>query len=185
MSRASAADVIFAGCAERSGGTAAALAAGWCVMKLNRPRRTACVLRAAFNRLFALPGAFVIDRSVGAERVIVTVRRRWRVPAVQQTGRRGADRLGFAATTSGPAITDGDVAILQFLAAAELIETDLWVQYAELAVNNAPYGAALSVLENEIVIYTSDVASDEQSHADFITFLVANGKSPTGACQVQ
>src|SRR5580658_2101348 len=29
-------------------------------------------------------------------------------------------------------LTKGDVAILRFLAAAELIESDLWVQYAEL-----------------------------------------------------
>jgi hypothetical protein len=29
-------------------------------------------------------------------------------------------------------ISDGDVAILRFLAAAELIETDLWQQYNEL-----------------------------------------------------
>ena len=32
----------------------------------------------------------------------------------------------------GPAITAGDVAILQFLTAAELIESDLWQQYNEL-----------------------------------------------------
>src|SRR5580700_2124093 len=29
-------------------------------------------------------------------------------------------------------LSSGDVAILQFLAAAELIESDLWTQYAEL-----------------------------------------------------
>ncbi len=86
----------------------------------------------------------------------------------------------MAATNEKPGLTDGDVAILQFLAAAELIETDLWVQYAELAVGNKPYGDALNVLENELTIYTSDVAGDEQSHANFINaFLVANGKQPT------
>src|ERR1700743_1373762 len=31
--------------------------------------------------------------------------------------------------------TDGDAAILRFLAAAELIEADLWTQYAELGGN--------------------------------------------------
>src|ERR1700758_1988732 len=37
-------------------------------------------------------------------------------------------------------LTKGDVAILRFLAAAELIESDLWVQYAELGGigNNLP-----------------------------------------------
>jgi hypothetical protein len=33
---------------------------------------------------------------------------------------------------SGGGLTRGDVAILRFLAAAELIESDLWTQYAEL-----------------------------------------------------
>src|SRR5271155_45455 len=33
---------------------------------------------------------------------------------------------------SGGGLTKGDVAILRFLAAAELIESDLWTQYAEL-----------------------------------------------------
>ena len=32
---------------------------------------------------------------------------------------------------SGP-LNSGDIAILRFLAAAELIESDLWIQYAEL-----------------------------------------------------
>src|SRR5881227_1756651 len=36
------------------------------------------------------------------------------------------------------ALTRGDVAILQLLAAAELIETDLWKQYNELGGVNAP-----------------------------------------------
>jgi hypothetical protein len=86
----------------------------------------------------------------------------------------------LAATSEDPALTDGDVAILQFLAAAELIETDLWVQYAELATGNKAYGDALNVIEGALTVYTSDVAGDEQSHASFINaFLVANGKSPT------
>lgn len=61
----------------------------------------------------------------------------------------------MAATNEEPGLSDGDVAILQFLGAAELIETDLWVQYAELAVGNKPYADALNVLENELTIYTS------------------------------
>src|SRR5258708_9543709 len=41
----------------------------------------------------------------------------------------------------GPAITEGDIAILRFLAAAELIESDLWRQYNELGgVHAAPSG---------------------------------------------
>src|ERR1700676_2730431 len=52
----------------------------------------------------------------------------------------------------GPAITAGDVAILQFLAAAELIESDLWQQYNELGgvdAANSGNGAAFSILEGD------------------------------------
>jgi hypothetical protein len=37
-----------------------------------------------------------------------------------------------AALADDNRITSGDIAILRFLAAAEIIETDLWQQYAEL-----------------------------------------------------
>ena len=49
------------------------------------------------------------------------------------TGALGVGMLGSAgvALASG-GLTAGDAAILRFLAAAELIETDLWVQYNEL-----------------------------------------------------
>src|SRR5882757_10129306 len=36
------------------------------------------------------------------------------------------------AQDAGGKLTKGDVAILQFLAAAEIIESDLWLQYQEL-----------------------------------------------------
>ena len=36
---------------------------------------------------------------------------------------------------SSERLTTGDVAILKFLAAAELIESDLWTQYAELGAS--------------------------------------------------
>lgn len=85
----------------------------------------------------------------------------------------------LAASSEAPEVTAGDVAILRFLAAAELIETDLWVQYCELAKGNKAYGEALNLIEDELVTYTCDVAGDEQSHADFINgFLSANGHAP-------
>ena len=43
----------------------------------------------------------------------------------------GAEKAAFGQDTSG-SLTNGDIAILRFLAAAELIESDLWQQYAEL-----------------------------------------------------
>ena len=45
-----------------------------------------------------------------------------------------------ARAQKGGYLNNGDAAILRFLAAAELIESDLWVQYAELGGigNNKP-----------------------------------------------
>src|SRR5450432_4531820 len=44
----------------------------------------------------------------------------------------GVDRAATAAGSASNTINAGDAAILRFLAAAELLETDLWQQYAEL-----------------------------------------------------
>src|SRR5262245_35946796 len=88
---------------------------------------------------------------------------------------------GLARPSSASArgeITNGDVAILQFLAAAELVEADLWEQYNELAgiqdrelpggSGNRAYRKALSVLDDDIPKYIHDNADDERSHAKFI-----------------
>jgi hypothetical protein len=79
----------------------------------------------------------------------------------------------------GRAITAGDVAIVRFLAAAELIETDLWQQYNELGgVDAAPsgYAAALSVLDGDMGQYISDNTDDEVSHEQFLNhYLAAKG----------
>jgi hypothetical protein len=87
----------------------------------------------------------------------------------------------------GPAITEGDVAILQFLAAAELIESDLWQQYNELAgvdATNSGYVAALSVLDEDMSQYISDNTDDEISHETFLNaYLVSKGASPVNLDQ--
>jgi hypothetical protein len=75
----------------------------------------------------------------------------------------------------------GDVAILRFLAAAELIESDLWIQYAELGGigNNPPievdpsptlnaYQSALSNLDTDGPQYITSNTLDEISHANFL-----------------
>jgi hypothetical protein len=83
------------------------------------------------------------------------------------------------AQNGGGGLTDGDIAILQFLAAVELIESDLWQQYNELggaAGGNAAYMAALSNLDGDMPQYISDNTDDELSHAAFLnSFLKANG----------
>ena len=70
--------------------------------------------------------------------------------------------------TGSPA---GDVAILQLLAAAELIEADLWQQYKELGGVDAPdsgYKAGLVILDGDQPQYISDNTDDELSHAAFL-----------------
>ena len=68
-------------------------------------------------------------------------------------------------------LTRGDVAILQLLAAAELIEADLWQQYNELGGVDAAtsgYTAALQILDGDQPQYISDNTDDEISHAAFL-----------------
>jgi hypothetical protein len=68
-------------------------------------------------------------------------------------------------------LTQGDVDMLRFLAAAEIIETDLWTQYTELGgVNggNPAYMAALENLDSDMPQYISDNTDDEQSHVNFL-----------------
>lgn len=80
------------------------------------------------------------------------------------------------------AITNGDVAILSFLAAAEIIETDLWEQYNELggaAGGNPSYIAALENLDGDMPQYISDNTDDERSHAAFLNaYLESKGAAP-------
>jgi hypothetical protein len=68
-------------------------------------------------------------------------------------------------------LSRGDVAILRFLAAAELIESDLWQQYNELGGvtgGNAAYQLALQNLDGDMPQYISDNTDDEISHANFL-----------------
>jgi hypothetical protein len=79
-------------------------------------------------------------------------------------------------------IPKGDIAILRFLAAAEIIETDLWQQYTELAGTNAPesgYRSAIEVLDEDMPDYIADNTDDEFSHGAFIdAFLLSKGVEP-------
>src|SRR4029079_11691771 len=86
-------------------------------------------------------------------------------------------------------LTKGDAAILQFLAAAEIIETDLSQQYNELAAiqdsevpggtGNPDYAEAVAVLDEDMDQYIHDNTDDEISHAAFINaYLKAHGAEP-------
>jgi hypothetical protein len=68
-------------------------------------------------------------------------------------------------------LSEGDAAILRFLAAAEILETDLWQQYAELTGVDAPdsaYKTGISQLDADMPQYISDNTEDEFTHQNFI-----------------
>jgi hypothetical protein len=94
----------------------------------------------------------------------------------------GGALFASEAMAKGSVITDGDVAILRFLAAGELIESDLWQEYNELGgVNggNPAFMAALSNLDSDMPQYISDNTDDELSHAAFLNaYLRFKGASP-------
>jgi hypothetical protein len=102
---------------------------------------------------------------------------------------------GSLLTTVGEAsqrrdiITVGDVAILRFLAAAEILETDLWQQYNELGgiqdsevpggSGSPAYTAAFLPLDGDMSQYIHDNTEDELSHEVFINaYLVSKGAEP-------
>jgi hypothetical protein len=96
-------------------------------------------------------------------------------------------------------LNPGDAAILRFLAAAELIESDLWIQYAELGgigdnpppeVNpNTPmnnYQAALSNLDGDGPQYITSNTLDEVSHAAFLNaYLESRGAEPVNLSEFE
>jgi hypothetical protein len=65
------------------------------------------------------------------------------------------------------------------VAAAEILETDLWVQSQEIADNNPAFQAALTVLDSDMVQYVDDNTDDENSHQLFLNaFLTSVGTQP-------
>jgi len=95
--------------------------------------------------------------------------------------------------TSGH-LDKGDAAILRFLAAAEIIETDLWQQYNELGgiqdtevpggTGSPAYTQALQVLDGDMDQYIHDNTDDEISHFTFLNaFLVSKGADPVNLDQ--
>lgn len=93
----------------------------------------------------------------------------------------GAVAASTAYAASGEPTAD-DIAILRFLAAAELIESDLWEQYRDFGGvdgANAAYKAALENLDSDMPQYVADNTDDEESHAAFINaYLMSKGHQP-------
>jgi len=108
------------------------------------------------------------------------VRRRAFLQGVGLTG--AALSAGAIRADEKKKLPKGDVAILQFLAAAELIESDLWQQYNELGGangGNPSYMAALQNMDGDMSQYISDNTDDEMSHAAFLNnYLKTHGEQP-------
>jgi hypothetical protein len=104
--------------------------------------------------------------------------------------------------SSRGSLTKGDVSILQFLAAAEIIESDLWLQYQELGGvqddevsqlastlipgyparatgGNPLYMQDLLPLDGDMSQYIHDNTEDELTHEVFINKYLASKGAPT------
>jgi hypothetical protein len=110
-----------------------------------------------------------------------------------KAGAGAAGAVGAGLLSGAPALarargrlTRGDEAILRFLSAAEILETDLWQQYNELAgvqdgevpggSGNPAYTEAVAQLDEDMAQYIHDNTEDEVSHFTFINaYLQARG----------
>ena len=111
----------------------------------------------------------------------------------------GAGVLGPAGLSAAPAfakgsLSHGDAAILRFLSAAEILETDLWQQYNELCgiqdhevphgTGNKAFTEALSTLDADMAQYVHDNTEDEFTHFTFLNaYLQSRGAQPVNLDQ--
>jgi hypothetical protein len=110
--------------------------------------------------------------------------------------------LGASAEGQSRSISQGDAAILRFLAAAEIIESDLWLQYqeflgtqddevakiaakqipgypAQATGGNAAFTTEILKLDGDMPQYIHDNTEDELSHETFINaYLISKGFDP-------
>ena len=88
--------------------------------------------------------------------------------------------------TKHGSLASGDAALLRFVAAAEALEADFWMQYNELGgiqdsqlpqgTGNTEYTAALAAFDDDFPQYVHDNTEDEVTHFQFLNaYLVANG----------
>jgi hypothetical protein len=86
-------------------------------------------------------------------------------------------------------LTKGDAALLRFAAAAEILETDFWVQYNELAgvqddevpggSGNPEYQEKFEDIDDDFPQYIHDNTDDEFTHQNFLNaYLISKGADP-------
>ena len=93
-------------------------------------------------------------------------------------GPLGGAVSALADKPSSSKLSKGDAAILRFLAAAEILETDFWQQYNELGgiqdtevpggSGSKTYTEALEVLDEDMPQYIHDNTEDEFTHFTFL-----------------
>ena len=113
-----------------------------------------------------------------------------------------AKGIPAVAQSSSSPISRGDAAILRFLAAAEIIESDLWLQYqeflgtqdnevaaiaaqqipgypAQATGGNTAFTNQILILDGDMPTYIHDNTEDELTHETFINaYLVSKGFDP-------
>ena len=111
-------------------------------------------------------------------------------------------RVNASADDGGGSLSKGDAAILRFVAAAEIIETDIWLQYNELAGmqdgevtrlasklipgypsqvtgGNPDYTEDVKQFDEDMDQYISDNTEDELSHEVFLNAYLASKGATT------
>jgi len=111
-------------------------------------------------------------------------------------------RVGARADDGGGSLSKGDAAILRFVAAAEIIESDIWLQYNELGGKqdgevsllasqlipgypstatggNSAYTTAVKQLDGDMDQYISDNTEDELTHENFLNAYLASKGAAT------
>jgi hypothetical protein len=103
----------------------------------------------------------------------------------------GSGLLAHSSSAFGQSgsLTQGDAALLRFAAAAEILETDFWVQYNELGgiqdsevpggSGNPVYTAKLQNLDGDFPQYIHDNTDDEFTHFTFLNAYLASKGAAT------
>ena len=113
--------------------------------------------------------------------------------ALFAAGAAGAPASLLADNRSGR-LSKGDAALLRFAAAAEILESDFWIQYNELGgiqdsevpggSGNPTYTAKLAVLDSDFSQYIHDNTDDEITHFTFLNaYLMSKGAAPANLDQ--
>ena len=106
----------------------------------------------------------------------------------------GTTSAGTRLLADSPKLSKGDAALLRFAAAAEILESDFWVQYNELGgiqdkevpggSGNPIYTAKLQNLDSDFPQYIHDNTDDEITHFTFLNaYLMSKSAAPANLDQ--